>query len=462
VAHRPNIVIIMTDDQTANSMRVMPRTRALIGRQGTTFSNSFVTLPWCCPSRASFFTGQYPHNHGVWNAQPPTGGYVMLDNDNTLPVWLQEAGYFTSHIGKYLNGYGLDDPKEVPPGWDHWQGLVDPSTYLMYGYTINDNGTLVRYGEDADDYQTDVIADRAVRTIGEGARKGPFFLSIAPVAPHAEGIKDVPGPRAAPRHKGAFADTSLPKPPSFNEADVSDKPAPVRNLPLLNQAAVAEIRARYRDRLASLLAVDELVERVVDKLRSSGLLHETVLIFTSDNGYFQGEHRIPWEKGPVYEEGVRVPLLIRGRGFPAGAKVSQLAANIDLAPTIVELTGATAGLVMDGRSLLPLAPDAAVGRHRGLLIEKLDYQAVRNDSFLYVEYAARKGLYGQTLDFLRGLFGQGHANPEQELYDLRPGSRNYDPFQLQSRHADPAYARIKIKLAAKLDQLRACSGAACR
>jgi N-acetylglucosamine-6-sulfatase len=230
-ATHPNIIVIMTDDQTAKSLRIMRKTIALIGRRGTTFGNSFVRFPLCCPSRATFLTGltgQYAHNHGVlWNA-PPSGGYTRLDHTNTLPVWLQEAGYYTSHIGKYLNGYGIaTPPTEVPLGWSDWQGLVSHGAYSMYNYTINDNGKLVTYGEAEKDYQTDVLADRAEETITEAVRQQPFCLSIAPLAPHGEMLsvtRGLPNPRPAPRHLGAFNEESLPRLPSFNEPNARDKP----------------------------------------------------------------------------------------------------------------------------------------------------------------------------------------------------------------------------------------------
>lgn len=285
-AQKPNIVVIMTDDQTVESMRVMPKTADLIGGHGTTFSNSFVSFPLCCPSRATFLTGQYAHNHGILNGGPPNGGYGKLDNNNTLPLWLQDAGYFTSHIGKYLNGYGEDDPAEVPPGWSHWQGLPDPGTYRMYDYRINDNGVLVTYGVSPNDYQTDVLAGRAEDTIDEALRKGqPFFLSIAPLAPHGEvsaGLIGFPNPRAAPRHASAYNEEPLPRPVSFYESDVSDKPERIRGLEALSASAISYIEGKYRSRLASLLAVDDLVERVVNKLDRVGVLNKTVLIFTSD------------------------------------------------------------------------------------------------------------------------------------------------------------------------------------
>jgi N-acetylglucosamine-6-sulfatase len=220
---------------------------------------------------------------------------------------------------------------------------------------------------------------------------------------------------------------------------VSDKPAAIRNLSLLTASDVARITQRYRDRLASLLAVDDLVERVVNRLESTGILGDTVLIFTCDNGFFHGEHRIPGAKRKAYEEAVRVPLLIRGGGFPQGKTANQYVANIDLAPTIVDLAGASAGRVMDGRSLLPLARDSSVAPNRDILVETLTYQAVRNSSFLYVE----------------------HGTGEQELYDIRNGTPNYDPYQLQSRHAEQSYSQIKGQLATQLNGLRTCSGASC-
>jgi N-acetylglucosamine-6-sulfatase len=182
---RPNVVVIMTDDMRLDDLQVMTKTKALFS-SGTTFRNSFVTTPLCCPSRATFFTGQYAHNHGVFTSSPPDGGFIALDNTNTLPVWLQAAGYYTSHIGKYVNGYPGPDETLIPPGWDNWQALAK-GFHKMYGYTINDNGTLVRYGTTTSNWQTDVLANRAVATINEAAlRNQPFFLSIAPTAPHRE------------------------------------------------------------------------------------------------------------------------------------------------------------------------------------------------------------------------------------------------------------------------------------
>ncbi|MDQ3732276.1 MAG: sulfatase, partial [Pseudomonadota bacterium] len=360
-----------------------------------------------------------------------------------LPVWLQAAGYYTSHIGKYLGGYGQETSQTlVPPGWTNWQGLVDPSTYKLYDYTINDNGTLVRYGTATEDYQTDVLADRAVETIDEAALSGqPFFLSIAPVPPNEERDQagNRSGPRPAPRHVGAFGNEPLPKPPSFNESDVSDKPSFIRKLPRLSSSQIQNITRSYRDRLASLLAVDDLVERVVDQLSAAGVLDNTVLIFTSDNGWFMGEHRIASGHNQVYEEAIRVPLLIRSGSGGSGATTNQFVSNVDLAPTIVDLANATAGLPMDGQSLVPWVSNPGNVSARTLLIEAPGFKAVRNRNYVYVE----------------------HNSGARELYDMRQGTTNYDPYQLRSRHAASGYSQARSQLATKLNQLRNCAGSNC-
>ena len=440
---RPNLVLVLTDDQTLESLRVMPETQRLIGEAGTTFTNAFVTYPLCCPSRATLLTGQYAHNHGVRGNQPPGGGAGALDARETLPVWLQRAGYYTAHVGKYLNGYGEVVPATVPPGWSRWLALVDPTTYSFYDYTLSDDGHLVHHGSGEADYQTDVRAAAAERVIRERAGRGPFFLSVAPVAPHLE-LSDAGGkgraPRPAPRHAGRFADEPLPAKASFDEADVSDKPGSLRRLPRLGAAARADVLRTYRAQLASLLAVDELVARLVAALEESGELDRTLVVFTSDNGFFHGEHRIRDGKFLPYEEAIRVPLLIRGGGFPAGAVADQLVANVDLAPTLLEAAGAAAGRRLDGVALQALAADERAGRGRALLLEGLEgnratYTAVRTERWLWVEY----------------------DDGARELYDLAA-----DPLQLRSRHAGKAFKDVRAELAERLARLRRCAGESCR
>lgn len=440
---RPNVLLILTDDQTLESMRALPRTRQLLAAEGTTFASAFVSFPTCCPSRATILTGQYAHNHRVLGNQRPDGGYPRLDHANTLPVWLREAGYETAHVGKYLNLY---TGPEVPPGWTHWFALSDPSTYQMYGYTVIDGGRPVQYGGAEDDYQTDVLAAKAEELLRRMSASGkPFFLSVAPVAPHLE-RSDEAGqgtpPRPASRHEGRFADEPLPSQASFDEADVADKPNHIRRLPRLNAAKTERILRIYRAQLESLLAVDEMVERLVDALEETGELDDTVIVFTSDNGFLHGQHRIPDGKMLPYEEAIHVPLIVRGGGFPRGATARQPVSNVDLAPTIVALTGARARRTLDGRNLLPLALDPAVGKDRAVLVEAVSrnkarpsFEAVRTARWMWIEY----------------------RNGSRELYDLAA-----DPLQLRSRHQGKATAGVRAELARKLAALRKCSGQECR
>jgi arylsulfatase A-like enzyme len=441
-AVRPNVLVLMTDDQTVESMRVMPNVKTLIADQGVTFDNSFVSYSLCCPSRSTFLTGQYAHNHGVWGNTAPNGGYYKLDSTNTLPVWLQRSGYQTILLGKYLNQYGTRNPREIPPGWGQWYGTPDPSTYRYLNYQINENGNLVQFGNAAADYKTDVESRLAVDLISrQAADPRPFFMWVAFLAPHSGNPRDaddpsgIATPSPAARHKNRFANEPLPTPPSLNEADMSDKPAAMRNRPLLTPARLAAIRESYQQRLESLLAVDEAVAQIVNELTRIGKLDNTYIIFTSDNGFFHGEHRVAAGKVLLYEPSIRVPLLIRGPGIPAGRHRSQFVANIDLAPTIVQATGAQPGRVMDGRSLIPFAKDKLLQSGRDILLETPTYAGVRSPNWLYAE----------------------HVTGEKELYNLAR-----DRYELNSLQTNPDYDRMEANLAMRLARLRQCKGAVCR
>jgi arylsulfatase A-like enzyme len=447
-ATRPNVVVIMSDDQTVSDMRVMTRTLDLIGTPGVTFRNSMVTYALCCPSRSTFLTGQYPHNHGVRSNGSPDGGFTALDHGNTLALWLQEAGYVTGHIGKYLNGYGAVDPLEVPPGYTEWYASIHHSAYDYFGYLLNENGTVVAYGDTPDQYQADVYTAKAVdfiRRRGPAAAAGqPFFLFVTYLAPHWAGLVQ-PGdltplsPVPAPRHLGRFSGEGLPKSPSFNEADVSDKPTSMRRLPRLTAAEVGRIGQSYQRRLESLLAVDEGVAAIVNALQSAGVLQNTLLIYTSDNGWFQGEHRIQSGKVLPYEPAVKVPLLIRGPGVAPGRTVSAPVANVDLAPTIVAATGITPRRTMDGRSLVPLLQgQTAWATPRHVMVEDSPRGGAAT-----VFWSIRKGKYVYT----------EYANGDREFYDL-----GKDSAQVASRHADPAYAKIRTRLAKRLAAMKTCRG----
>jgi N-acetylglucosamine-6-sulfatase len=446
---RPNVLVIMTDDQTVESLRVMGNVKTLLADQGTTFDASFASFSLCCPSRATYLTGQYAHNHGVMGNSAPAGGYAKLDSSNTLPVWLQRAGYHTVHIGKYLNGYPGSNRTHVPAGWTEWYGSIDPSTYQFYNYTLNENGRLVTYGSDPASYQADVYSRKAVDAVRRLApAQTPFFLSVAFLAPHSGGPRESDDPRnlatpvPAPRHRNRFAAEPFPQPPSFNEADVSDKPLGIRTRPLMSAQQIADVTENYRQRLESLLAVDEAVVAIVDALRETGELDRTLIVFITDNGYFHGEHRVPSGKVLLYEPSIRVPLILRGPGVPRGERVSELVANIDLAPTILDAAGAQPQRVLDGRSLLPLARDVGLRTGRDILIERGPggnnqqiFTALRTARYLYAEY----------------------SNGERELYDLVR-----DPAQLTSLHADPAHQALRTVLAERLTRLRTCAGDACR
>jgi N-acetylglucosamine-6-sulfatase len=467
-SNAPNVVVVMTDDQRVADMAALPKTRRFIGEAGVTFRRAYVSYPVCCPARATYLTGQYAQNHGVRCLYPWCGGgYGRLDQSEYLPGWLERAGYVTAHVGKFLNGYGLEQAPDVPNGWTEWYGLVDHTTYRMWGYDMFENGRRRTYGRVRREvpryYQTDVLTDKAVAFIRRRAdRDAPFFLSVAYLAPHHESgrTQRLTGKlvRPAPRHRGAFARLPLPKPPGYNERDLSDKPWFIArwNRPIKARREAA-IRKRLRERWASLLAVDDGVEAIVDELRRTGELDNTYVIFTSDHGFMQGEHRVPQGKMLPYDPSTHVPLLIRGPGIPRGRRTRAVAGDVDLAPTILDATSAQAGRALDGRTILPFARNVRRRRLRPLLHTTAGqgargrtntregatrgtqprvpaWRAVRTTRWLYIEY---KG-------------GQ------RELYDMRR-----DPWQLRSVVRDPRL-RVRVRTLRRiLGDLRRCRGRSC-
>jgi arylsulfatase A-like enzyme len=451
---RPNVVVLETDDQTAGTLWAMPNVQRLLQDRGVTFDNSFVSYALCCPSRSTFLTGQYAHNHGVFDNVAPYGGYYKLDGSRTLPVWLSAAGYRTIHIGKYLNRYGTRDPREVPPGWTDWHGLVDPTTYWYYGFTMNDNGRLTTFAPTAANYQTDVIARKAVNLIHHAARgRRPFFMWTAFLAPHfslddARPDPDDPTlmrtPEPAPTDRNRFAGYPLPITPAYNEHNVGDKPVTVRYDRRISDRLRGAIQENYQQELEALQGVDRAVARVVEALRRAGELERTLIVFTSDNGYYHGEHRIPREKVLPYEPAIRVPLVVRGPGLPQGVHLAQLASNQDLAPTILHATGVRPGRVEDGISLLRLMHHRHLEPGRDLLIEGLYRVARGAPNLAFSAVRTRRWFYAE------------YTNGQRELYDLIG-----DPDELRNRDLDPHYAAIEADLAGRLAGLRTCSGASC-
>src|SRR5687767_1050616 len=446
---RPNIVFILTDDLDAESVKYMPRVQELLGKRGVTFDNAFVTNPVCCPSNVTMLTGQYSHNTQILHNVPPLGGFQKFVNmrtdgdpatqgdENTLATWLDDAGYHTGRVGKYLVGYPAGSTY-IPPGWDQWQASYDGfSTY--FNYRLNENGTVVQYGAGEQDYLTDVLTRKSVEFIedAEATDDQPFFLMLSANAPHSGTAPNGP-PTPAPRHAGMFAGATAPRTPSFNEADVSDKPANIRNMPPLNAAQIAAIDQEYQARLESLQAVDEGVERIINTLEANGELENTFIIFTSDNGYHLGQHRFRNGKAQPYEEDIRVPLLVRGPGVREGVSLDQLALNIDFAPTIAELAQATPARAMDGRSLTPL-----------LVRDTPPANNWRKD-FLVEFYRApgQPGSPGKVLRTRHEVYVE-YADGFRELYDLRT-----DPYQLNNvfPSADKGHVKqLSQRLAELLD-----------
>ena len=462
-AARPNFIVILTDDQdlTLGSLDHMPRTRDLIARQGMTFSNYFVPLSLCCPSRATILTGLYPHNHKVYTNFPPDGGFERFDElgheEATLATALHAAGYRTALIGKYLNGYPNGRDKSwVPPGWDEWASPVGGSPYAAYRFTLNENGQTVKYGSMAGDYMTDVLAGKATAFVRGAAVSGqPFFLFLSTFAPHKPATP-------AKRHVNLFPGLKAPRTPSFNEADVSDKPDRIRALPRLTPAQINTIDVLYRKQMLSLQAVDEAVAALVKALQETGALANTYIVFTSDNGFHMGQHRLEPAKYTAYETDVHVPLLIRGPGVQAGSRTGALASSVDLAPTLAELAGTRLPVDSDGRSLAPLLRGQTPEAWRQMvLLEQFAFPISPPRAGQTLEppdsqdekagdYLAHVGL--RTMDFKV----VAYENGEREVYDLRS-----DPDELVNLRSSVGKAWL-TRLSKMAKALGKCAGTSCR
>jgi arylsulfatase A-like enzyme/PKD repeat protein len=430
---RPNVVVVEVDDMRADEMQYMTQTLALL--RGTTFTRSYVSTSLCCPSRAAFLSGQYTQNNSVWN----NNGAQYFNNKNTVATWLHDSGYFTSILGKYLNGYGCASP--TPPGWDHWQALC-ANIYSMFKYSIKDNAATVTFGTGAANYQTDVLAQRASATIDEGAASGkPFFLWVTPTAPHSG-----PGQRVAARYAKTLSTYTLPPSPARNEADVTDKPAWVQKLKPNTKSQAWSVTLNERNRIRMLFAADDLVAKVVNELTTTGQLDNTVIVFTSDNGFMTGEHRVLSGKEIEYEPSLSVPLLISGPGFPV-ANNDNLVMNTDLAPTIAALAGVTPGRVEDGRSLLPIVAGTADWSKRAIR----HWITADNTIDGSPPHPSGDGIRAGNYAYFQLSTG------ERELYDHAA-----DPYELQNVAGQPKYKSLQAQLASMLTTLKTCAGASCQ
>lgn len=462
---RPNVMLVLTDDQTLESLRSMPETLARFGTPGTTFAQHIVGFPLCCPSRATLLTGRHATNHGVIGNVPPAGGATAFDDAESLPVWLQRAGYTTGHVGKWLNGWGLVGKIEPQPGWDEWFALIDPTTTSYFRFDVSVDGTRTAFGDDEPAYVTDVLGERAEQFVRvHGDDSAPWFLQLAFTAPHVGHPVTPDGPDGAlpdeasyqgstphphPDDLGAFDGEPIHHGPAFGEADLSDKPETMR----VRTRTITPLRAAAIDRYArreleSLRSVDRWMARLDEALRATGQRDRTIVIFTSDNGLFHGEHGLVLGKVQLYEEAIRVPLLVRGPGFPAGASVASPTSNTDIAATIVALSGATASTPLDGTSLLAFVDEAARG-------------AARTPPHLLDRAIALENAAPELQLRSHGVRTQDWAYwvtqaDEEELYDLRR-----DPAQLDNVAADPAYASVRSQLAEATQRLATCAGAKC-
>ncbi len=488
---RPNVIFILADDLDLElgSMAVMPQVRQLLADQGTSLDSHYISFPTCCPSRSTMLRGQYVHSHRILTNAPPAGGYEKILplglESSTVGVWLRDAGYRTVYAGKYLNGYPLpSDPLRVPPGWSEWYSPVDETAYGSFDYRMNENGSLVSYGSRPEDHITDVLgghAEAALRRAITDPR--PFFIHLSTFAPHAPAVP-------APRHKDLFPDARVPRTAAFDEVDVSDKPSRIQFLPPLHPDQMATMDVEHRARLQSLQAVDELVARLMAVLSETGHRDDTYVIFSSDNGYHLGQHRLLAGKTTAYEEDIHVPFIIRGPDIPAGRRVSGLlTGNVDLAPTLAELAGAAVPAFVEGRSLLTLLRGEPIDRalwRQAYLLEGYagGYRSQRGTPVASpVLGLPGFGVIAPPDDFdltdsrTPAEIAQEAPNPTREVHvglrtprftfvEIKPAELEFydnlaDPLQLDNLAASlpPAYLAA---LSAWAAELHACQGADCR
>jgi arylsulfatase A-like enzyme len=519
-AQPPSFVVIQTDDQTLDQLyatfgqpklQAMPNTLNMIAKRGETFNNYYVSYPLCCPSRVSLLTGRYAHNNGVKGNIQPNGGYFGFSfraaYSHNLATWLQGAGYRTIHVGKFLNGYG-DEPysngTEVPPGWTAWHTVLKADTdHYYYGYSLNNNGQIEgpfgdsgtweprEYGVRDDIgcpyaplnglpcyYETDQLTNYAIGELQATPPEQPFYLQLDYTAPHGD-FRHPAGPEPAPRHYDWFKGAPLPHDRSegFAEGNVADKPRFIRDAPYLGLSDIHTYRVYYDKVLESLRSVDDGVKLLMDTLGSQHRLRNTYVIFTSDNGFFYGEHRLIGGKFLAYEPSTHLPFLIRGPHIRAGTESSELIGNIDVAPTVLELAGVEPDKSVDGRSITPFLHDPELTTLRPYLFE----------SFVESSDVVEAGAIAEPGDQSSTPAARARANPgatasilappkdyegirlgpykyiawpdgEKELYDLEK-----DPYELNNIVRIPNYFPVRNFLHRELlNRLEDCVGRVCR
>jgi N-acetylglucosamine-6-sulfatase len=459
---KPNFVFVLTDDLSRNLVRYMPHVRAM-ERHGTSFGRYLVTDSLCCPSRASLFSGRYPHSTQVFTNKPPDGGFEVFhrsEERDTFATSLQAQGYRTAMMGKYLNGYlprGVVDgaPRYVPPGWSDW--AVAGNGYREFDYNLlvktaaGPAPRVVHYGGRPRDYLTDVISRRGRAFIGSAVKAGrPFMLELATFAPH--------GPYTpAPRDARRFPNARAPRTPPFNRAQLERRPAWLSTEPL-TAAQIARIDRDFRKRAQAVQAVDRMIGDIQAELRRVGAAENTYIVFSSDNGYHMGQRRLLEGKQTAWDHDIHVPLVVTGPRVAAGRTVAQVAANVDLRPTFQELAGAPIGANVEGRSLAPFLRGEQVGGWRNVaLIEHHGPNTAPTDPDRATARQGNPPSYA-ALRFADAVWVQ-YDDPRYapEYYDLTK-----DPYERRNIAARLTQAR-RDQLAALVARLRACNdGPSCR
>lgn len=441
-AQQRNIVLIYMDDRDDFvSKGYMPKLESMVGGQGVTFKNSFVTTPVCGPSRASLHTGLYAHNHGVWG-NDIGGGWAAFKPllENSLGVWMQQAGYTTGFYGKLMNAFTAPNGYQVP-GWDRYS-IYYGAGYRYFDYQLYEQGVLNQYGSADEDYLTDVLANKTITFIkGAATNHLPFFVIFAPLTPHAPATP-------APRHVGYHDTTPFPRSIVFNEPTISDKPLPIRDLPLLTQEQQDSVVTGFRRRLDALMAVDEAGEKIINTLSSLGVLANTDIIVTSDNGLAFGSHRWLF-KMLQYDVTIRVPLMWRGPGIAVGQTRDQFVSNLDVTATILSRAGVRPPYELDGKAF------AAVMQQNGTNVVWRNGVFVEN--YLNDPRFPEQGYYYAGVRTPSLLFNEvrGPSYVEREAYNM-----DLDPFQsVNTIYAIPSDERAEW--AALVQRLKSCRGANC-
>jgi N-acetylglucosamine-6-sulfatase len=527
-AQRPSFVVIQTDDQTldqlyasmtpagAATIQAMPNTLSLIAEKGVTFDSYYDSYPLCTPSRVSLLTGRYAHNHNDRGNVQPNGGYTGMKyraaDTHNLPNWLQGAGYRTIHIGKFLNGYGdppYDNGTDVPPGWNAWHSIERSDTnHYAYGYELNDNGTIDgpfgdsgswdtrEYGERDDIgcptaptngkpcfYVSDVLNRISDEELLGTSPEQPFYLQVDYTNPHGD-FRRPAGPEPAIRHYGSFAGAPLPhnRKQGLNEANVNDKPRFIREAAFLGTSEMHTYRVYYQKGLESLRSIDEGVKSIVDTLGAMHRLRNTYILFTSDNGFFYGEHRLTGGKFLAYEPSTHLPLLVRGPGIKQNSSTNELVGVQDIAPTILELAGVKPDKSVDGRSLVPYWKDTDLRSTRPLLyesfVETSDVEQNGGAESPAVTYARKNGAAAPAKHGKSGepTAGASIVAPPKDYEGIRLGAYKYiewpdgekelydvekDPFELENIARNANFFPIRAFLHAQLIRLESCVGRVC-